>query len=152
MSAFSVRRFAALLFKSAPRTTLASLVLMGLVALTEGAGLLLLLPLLALAGVTGGAPTASGIWGKITPYVPHSLGGALLLYLAIVAARAALEYAESVAAIRVQVEVTKNLRERLYRALVRARWETIAPLRGARLAHVLTAELERVSLTTNQLL
>jgi ABC-type transport system involved in cytochrome bd biosynthesis fused ATPase/permease subunit len=50
------------------------------------------------------------------------------------------------------VEVTRNLRERLYRALVRARWETIAPLRGARLAHVLTAELERVSLTTNQLL
>ena len=59
MSAFSVRRFAALLFKSAPRTTLASLVLMGFVALTEGAGLLLLLPLLALAGVTGGAPTAA---------------------------------------------------------------------------------------------
>jgi ATP-binding cassette subfamily C protein len=152
MNAFSVRRFAGLLFKSAPRSTLASLVLMGLVALTEGAGLLLLLPLLALAGVTGGAPVAGGVWGKITPYVPHSLGGALLVYLVIVAARAALEYAESVAAIKVQVEVTRNLRERLYRALVRARWETIAPLRGARLAHVLTAELERVSLTTNQLL
>jgi hypothetical protein len=67
MNAFSVRRFAGLLFKSAPRSTLASLVLMGLVALTEGAGLLLLLPLLALAGVTGGAPVAGGVWGKITP-------------------------------------------------------------------------------------
>src|SRR4051812_35536014 len=125
---------------------------MGLVAITEGAGLLVLLPLLALAGVTGGAPAASGILGRLTPYVPHSLGGALLFYVAIVAARSALEYAESVASVRVQVEVTQNLRERLYRALVRARWETIAPLRGARLAHVLTAELERVSLTTNQLL
>ena len=141
-----------MLLHAAPRATVASLVLMGLVALTEGAGLLILLPLLALAGVTGGAPSAGGVWGKITPYVPHSLGGALLVYIAIVAARAVLEYAESVASIRVQVEVTRNLRERLYRALVRARWETIAPLRGARLAHVLTAELERVSLTTNQLL
>ena len=141
-----------MLLHAAPRATVASLVLMGLVALTEGAGLLVLLPLLALAGVTGGAPSAGGVWGKITPYVPHSLGGALLVYIAIVAARAVLEYAESVASIRVQVEVTRNLRERLYRALVRARWETIAPLRGARLAHVLTAELERVSLTTNQLL
>ena len=141
-----------MLLHAAPRATMASLVLMGLVALTEGAGLLVLLPLLALAGVTGGAPSAGGVWGKITPYVPHSLGGALLVYIAIVAARAVLEYAESVASIRVQVEVTRNLRERLYRALVRARWETIAPLRGARLAHVLTAELERVSLTTNQLL
>ena len=141
-----------MLLQAAPRATVASLVLMGLVALTEGAGLLVLLPLLALAGVTGGAPSAGGVWGKITPYVPHSLGGALLVYIAIVAARAVLEYAESVASIRVQVEVTRSLRERLYRALVRARWETIAPLRGARLAHVLTAELERVSLTTNQLL
>ena len=141
-----------MLLHAAPRATVASLVLMALVALTEGAGLLVLLPLLALAGVTGGAPSAGGVWGKITPYVPHSLGGALLVYIAIVAARAVLEYAESVASIRVQVEVTRNLRERLYRALVRARWETIAPLRGARLAHVLTAELERVSLTTNQLL
>jgi ATP-binding cassette, subfamily C, bacterial len=152
VSAFSIRRFASMLLQAAPRATLASLVLMALVALTEGAGLLLLLPLLALAGVTGGAPAMSGMWGKIAPYVPHSLGGALLLYLVVVTTRAVLEYAESVAAMRVQVEVTRNLRERLYRALVRARWETIAPLRGARLAHVLTAELERVSLTTNQLL
>ena len=91
MNAFSIRRFAAMLLRAAPRATVASLVLMGLVALTEGAGLLLLLPLLALAGVTGGVPVAGGIWGKITPYVPHSLGGALLVYLAIVAARAALE-------------------------------------------------------------
>ena len=141
-----------MLFQAAPRATLASMVLMGLVALTEGAGLLLLLPLLALAGVTTGAPEASGLWAGIAPFVPHSLGGALLVYVAIVAARSALEFAESVASMRVQVEVTRNLRERLYRALVRARWETIAPLRGARLAHVLTAELERVSLTTNQLL
>ena len=141
-----------MLLQAAPRATLASLVLMGLVALTEGAGLLLLLPLLALAGVTTGAPESSGIFSRIAPFVPHSLGGALLVYVAVVAARSALEFAESVASVRVQVEVTRKLRERLYRALVRARWETIAPLRGARLAHVLTAELERVSLTTNQLL
>ncbi|HKH92701.1 MAG TPA: ABC transporter transmembrane domain-containing protein, partial [Gemmatimonadaceae bacterium] len=152
MNAFSIRRFAAMLLSAAPRAMVASLVLMVLVALTEGAGLLLLLPLLALAGVTTGAPAADGMWAKLAPYVPHSLGGALLLYVSVVAARAALELAESVASVRVQVEVTRTLRERLYRALVRARWETVAPLRGARLAHVLTAELERVSLTTNQLL
>ena len=62
MSAFSVRRFASMLVQAAPRATIASLVLMALVALTEGAGLLLLLPLLALAGVTGGAPASSGMW------------------------------------------------------------------------------------------
>jgi ATP-binding cassette, subfamily C, bacterial len=149
---FSIRRFVSMLFQAAPRATVASLALMGLVAVTEGAGLLLLLPLLALAGVNTGAPESSGMWTRIAPFVPHSLAGALLLYVAVVGARSALEFAESVASVRVQVEVTRRLRERLYRALVRARWETVAPMRGARLAHVLTAELERVSLTTNQLL
>jgi ATP-binding cassette, subfamily C, bacterial len=152
VNTFSIRRFASMLVQAAPRATVASLVLMGLVALTEGAGLLLLLPLLALAGVNVGTAAAGGLWARIAPFVPHSLGAALLVYVAVISARSALEYAESMASVRVQVEVTRNLRERLYRALVRARWETIAPLRGARLAHVLTAELERVSLTTNQLL
>ena len=152
MNGLSIRRFASMLLRAAPRAAALSVVLMVLVALTEGAGLLLLVPLLVLAGVTTGVPATTGVWAKVAGVLPHSLGGALLLYVAIVAARSALELAESVATTAVQVEVTRSLRERLYRALVRARWETIAPLRGARLAHVLTNELERVSTTTNQLL
>ena len=41
MNTFSIRRFVSMLLQAAPRAMLASLVLMGLVALTEGAGLLL---------------------------------------------------------------------------------------------------------------
>jgi ATP-binding cassette, subfamily C, bacterial len=148
----SVRRFAALLARAAPRAVTASVFLIVLLAATEGAGILLLVPLLSLAGVTTGNPLAGGVWTRLAERLPHSLGMLLVLYVGIVAARAAVEMAESVAALRVQVEVTRHLRERLYRALVRARWEVVAPLRGARLAHVLTTELERVSLTVNQLL
>ena len=148
----SFRRFAAMLFRAAPRSVVASAVLMALVALTEGAGLLLLVPLLALAGVTAASPGDAGVWGRIAAFLPHTLGATLLLYVAVVSARALLELAESLASVRVQVEVTRSLRERLYRALVRARWEVVVPLRGAWLAHVFTAELEQISLTTNQLL
>ncbi|MEO8562077.1 MAG: ABC transporter ATP-binding protein/permease [bacterium] len=148
----SLRPFATLLLRAAPRAVVTSVALIVLLAVTEGAGILLLVPLLALAGVTTGAALAGGVWMRLVDRLPHSLGPLLALYVAIVAARAALELAESVAALRVQVEVTRYLRERLYRALVRARWEIVAPLRGARLAHVLTTELDRVSLTTNQLL
>jgi ATP-binding cassette subfamily C protein len=150
--ALSIRRFAAMLFRAAPRAVVASGSLMVLVALTEGAGLLLLIPLLALAGVTSAPLPSSGGWGWLAARLPHSLAATLLLYVAVVGARAALELAESLAAVRVQVEVTRTLRERLYRALVRARWEVVAPLRGSRLAQVFTSELEQVSLTTNQLL
>ena len=152
MSETSTRRFAQLLLRAAPRAVTASVILIVLLALTEGAGILLLVPLLTLAGVTTGNPLASGVWVRMAERLPHSLGMLLVLYVVIVAARAAVEMAESVAALRVQVEVTRYLRERMYRALVRARWEVVAPLRGARLAHVLTGELERVSLTINQLL
>jgi len=152
MTETSVRRFSQLLLRAAPRAVVASVALMALLAATEGAGILLLVPLLALAGVTTGTGLSGGVWARIAARLPHSLGALLLLYVLIVAVRAALEMAESVAALRVQVDVTRHLRERMYRALVRARWEVVAPLRGARLAHVLTGELERVSLTINQLL
>src|SRR5437764_724408 len=93
--ALSIRRFAAMLFRAAPRAPVISVVLMVLVALTEGMGLLLLVPLLALAGVTTGAPVpTSGMWGRIASHVPHSLGLALLVYVIVVAFRAALEFAE----------------------------------------------------------
>jgi len=151
--ALSIRRFAAMLFRAAPRATLVSIVLMVLVALTEGVGIFLLVPLLALAGVTTGtALPQSGTLGRLTAHLPHSLGLLLLVYVVVVGFRAALEFAETVASVTVQTEVTRSLRERLYRALIGARWETVAPLRGARLAHVFTTELERVSLTTHEML
>src|SRR5689334_15132616 len=98
--ALSVRRFAAMLFRAAPRATVVSIVLMVLVALTEGIGLLMLVPLLALAGVTTGvAAPQSGLLGHLTARLPHSLGLLLLVYVVVVAARAALEFAETVAAV-----------------------------------------------------
>ncbi len=99
----SIRRFAAILFRAAPRATLISIVLMVLVALTEGIGLLLLVPLLALAGVTTAAPApTSGLLGRVVAHLPHSLGLALLVYVAVVSARAALELAETVASVTVR--------------------------------------------------
>ena len=151
--ALSIRRFAAMLFRAAPRATVVSMVLMILVALTEGIGLLLLVPLLTLAGVSMGASLPqSGVLGRLAAFVPHSIGLALLLYVVVVTARAALEFAEAIASVTVQTEVTRSLRDRLYRGLIGARWETVAPLRGARLAHVFTTELEKVSLTTHEML
>src|SRR3954462_14369843 len=95
--ALSVRRFAVMLFRAAPRATVVSVVLMVLVALTEGIGLLLLVPLLALAGVTTGAPIpTTGTWGRIAAHMPHSLGLALLVYVMVVTFRAALEFTETV--------------------------------------------------------
>src|SRR3954452_24392372 len=114
----SIRRFAAMLFRAAPRATVVSVVLMVIVALTEGISLLLLVPLLALAGVnTGVSAPQSGIVGRVTALLPHSLGLLLLVYVVVVASRAALEFAETVASVTVQTEVTRSLREWLYRAL-----------------------------------
>jgi ATP-binding cassette subfamily C protein len=85
-------------------------------------------------------------------YLPHGLGALLLVYVGVVSLRAMLEVAEAHATARVESHGTLHLREELYRALVQTRWEVLARLRGARIAHVLTQELEHVSLATNQVL
>ena len=145
------RRFLALVRGVSPSALAASIALMVALGLTEGIGILCLLPLLHLVGVgssDGHVATSSPGW--LVDRLPHALAPLLVLYVALIAVRAVIEIAETHATSRVEADVTRALRERLYRALVRARWEVVAPLRGSRVSHVLTVELERVSMATWQ--
>lgn len=141
-----------LVVRIAPREAARSFALMVLLALTEGAGIVLLVPLLQAAGLAGAAPAATVPTGALMELLPRALGPLLAAYVAIVAARTMLEVAETRATLRTESVVAQSLRERLYSALARARWESVAPLRGAALGQTLTSELERVSLAMSQLL
>ncbi len=153
MKRSSLRIYIALLVRTVPRETARSLVLMFLLSVTEGVGLLFLVPLLALAGIVPGATAGSGGWfTRVAAYLPHSLAAVLAAYVAIVALRAVIEIAAAATSAEVEGGLTRALRERLYRALVEARWDVVVRLKGSHMAHVLTAELDRVALATNQLL
>jgi ATP-binding cassette subfamily C protein len=131
---------------------LLALLLMALVAVTEGMGLLLLVPFLQLVGVAGTGEVSigwlSGVLGGFRP----GLGLAIVAYLGLVTARALLVRQRDVVLSEIQLGFSDHLRTRLYRAIGGASWSFLARTRSARLTHVLTSDISRVGLGTHYLL
>lgn len=117
-------------------------------ALTEGIGLVLLVPLLGLL-----APDASG--GAIAQAFER-LGLApqieqlLLLFVGLVALRATLVYARGQLALRMEVALADGLRRRAWDALLHCDWRVLAGLRRAESASLLITEIDRTGVCINQ--
>ena len=78
-------------------------------ALTEGVGLVLLVPILGLLG-QGEQGWIAPLLGRIG--LPLALGPLLALFVALVLARAAINLARGLAAMRLEVSVVEALRRR----------------------------------------
>ena len=126
-------------------------------AIAEGAGLLLLVPLLGSLGLAVDEGPASGIatlavraFGALG--VTPSLAGVLLVFLLISMLHAALYRAHLLYNPTLEQHVTRQLRHRLYRAILAARWPFLAGRRASDLVHAVTIDMDRVSSATYQLL
>ncbi len=122
--------------------------LMLAVALTEGLGLLLLVPLLGLM-----APGAEG--GRIAIVFEQfglspQLNELLALFVALVALRAALVYARGQSALRMEIALADGLRRRAWDALLHCDWRELAGLRRADSASLLITEIDRSGICINQ--
>lgn len=126
-------------------------------SVTDGLGVLLLLPLLALAGVDVG----EGAVGRLSGTVSAALGvlGAhpgiatvLAVFVLVTAACALLQRWAALVTLGVAETFLLRLRQRLYQAIVRARWAELSRSRTSALHHALTTELERASGLTFDLL
>ena len=100
-------------------------------ALSEGVGLLMLVPMLSAlsagewaAGLPGWAAAASAALAQRL-----GLAGLLALFVALVAARAALNYRLALAQTRSQYAVVDDWRDRIYRALLAAGWRHLSAMR-----------------------
>lgn len=111
-------------------------------AVAQGAGLVLLVPLLGFLGV-----------GDAAPHLPVRVGleGAVALYLGIVLAAALLVRARALAAARLRLAFIDGLRERLHTALLALRWEHFLRLRGADVQQTLMMEVARAGMAMEQL-
>ena len=152
MAGGGVLRYLSDLWGYARVRLLLALLLMTLVAVTEGMGLLLLVPFLQLVGVAGTGEVSigwlSGVLGGFRP----GLGLAIVAYLGLVTARALLVRQRDVVLSEIQLGFSDHLRTRLYRAIGGASWSFLARTRSARLTHVLTSDISRVGLGTHYLL
>ena len=122
-------------------------------SLTEGVGLVLLLPLLAVAGMNFGGSSAASRLGVasqrllIGAGVPHWLWLPVVLgvFLATGALRSILRRSQSTMIYATATRAQLALSRRVYESVVRAQWGFLVRQRSGRLTHVLTEELRHVS-------
>ena len=126
-----------------------ALILTALGALTEGIGLLVLVPLLHLIGID----VQHGSVGKVARSIaatfgylglPLNLISVLVLYVALIAGDGWLRRWQTVTYCTLQVGFTAYLRKRLHGSVTRASWIQLARCRASDLTHAMMGQVERV--------
>ncbi|MFO1433617.1 MAG: ABC transporter ATP-binding protein [Candidatus Competibacteraceae bacterium] len=120
-----------------------------LVSITEGIGLLLLVPLLQLVGsnqentITGGATDMvrqAFVWFDLRLTLPV----VLCLYVGLVSGRAILVRWRTILLMEIRLGFVDHLRNRLYSAICRANWLFLVSRRNSDFTHVLTSDINRI--------
>ena len=145
----SLRAFVAALWRdhraAMSVVALASLALM----LTESVGLLMLVPMLRLVGVSLGDGASDRI-AQGMERVLHSVGvvpdltGVLTVVVVLVTGRAALQWLLASWDARLEAQVVGRLRERLFAAIVHVPWARFAGERPAALMHAIGPQVDDV--------
>lgn len=113
----------------------------------QGFGILMLVPLLAFVGLAG--ETSGGPVDAIAAFffdglgLPRSLPVILVLYVALVSARAVLTQRQSVLNTSLQLAFTRQLSHEVLEALVQARWRFISASRQSDFVQTLTHDVQR---------
>jgi ATP-binding cassette subfamily C protein len=131
-----------------PRRAVAALTCAMSLSVLEGAGLLLLIPLLQLVGLDANQGTMGRIGGGVGRVlagagVPLSLGVVLLMYVAVSALQSVLQRWHANLTVAVRQDVLTKVRTRTYRAIAGAEWAFFVRNRASMFTHVLTDEVDR---------
>jgi ATP-binding cassette, subfamily C, bacterial len=150
-------RFVGALLTVASWRVVLALSLMVCVGLTEGVGLLLLVPMLQIVGlnIPQGAvgQLAESIASIFTAAgVPPTLIAVLGLYVLVVCAQAFLHRRQTTLISSLEQGLVVYLRQRLYRAIANTDWLFFSRSQSSDFTHALTIELLRVGIAAYQLL
>jgi ATP-binding cassette, subfamily C, bacterial len=143
--------YLAAVWRFKPGQTLLAAGLMLLRSLSEGFGLVLILPLLALLGF-GGTGGSGRVLGGGDSYLPAfaqdwlsslTLTGVLLLFLLAMLVRAAIGFVQQQVSARLQGEFLYHVRVRAHRASLAAAWPHLALQDASRINHSLSVHAEQ---------
>lgn len=117
----------------------------------EGAGMMLLLPLLTLAGVFGRKGDDSFVVGDALASLGFkwSIEAALVLFVILIALQSWLVLLRDRESRALQLRFSDSLRQRLYAAIAGARWSFLAERHSGELLNVLTTEVQRIGAGTH---
>lgn len=152
----TARIFFAQLVRTTRWRLVGAVALMVAFSLTEGFGILLLLPTLQAAGLNLAGQGQAGRYTRLISRafgalgIHPSLAALLVIFVFLIAARAALGRFQSVAIYAVEQEFELDLRVRLYRAVANASWLHVCRSRASDFTHVLTDEVGRSGLAAAQ--
>ena len=141
------------LFLIAKRRVIFSLFLMVFLGLTEGMGLLILIPLLTKVGLH----TQEGTVGKLSQFVmsflssfgiPLTLISILCIYVFIVGMNALLVCFQTISNNYLETNYTHSLREKLYKAVSNSSWMFISQNRSSNFIQIITSEIDRIGIGT----
>lgn len=118
--------------------------------LSEGAGLLMLVPLMEAVGLDVQRGELQGVAQFLSSLLAAvglslSLATALILYVLIVALIALLSLAQTIVNLDLSHRFVATLRRRLYGAILNTSWLFFSRGRASDFTHLLTTELERVA-------
>lgn len=154
----SLRSFVETVAQTARWRLVVALALLLAMPLTEGAGIALLFPILAIAGVNLGPASNAGKYARLVAHflqragISPTLLPLLTIFVAILGLRSLLMSAQNLAIFSVCMATESALRDRLYRAIVDADWLFVVRRRASEFVHALTGELQRVTLAENRLM
>lgn len=116
-------------------------------AASEGVGLVMLVPILAIAvgGPTGGVGRVLADCG-----VPLRLDVLLAGFVALIALRTMIAYRRAIAATRFEALVVDSLRLRAWTALLHCDWRVLGGMRRAQTASLLLSRIDRAGFFVNQ--
>lgn len=151
--------FIADVYRFRPHLTIYTAVLMSVLSVTEGIGLVMLVPLIGFVGAGNDTGPQGGqrlhdmlnaLFGffGVSPTLEHVLG--IFLILAIV--RPTLNYHTSMCSARLENGYLNHIRTRLYAALSHADWTHLLDLRQSHTSHRLTLQAEQVGYAVGYLL
>jgi ATP-binding cassette subfamily C protein len=154
---YSVRNYAQTLVRTLSWRVALALALVLLASATQGAQVLLLVPLMQVVGLDvqqGSVGWLAESVARAFEFVgmPLTLPSVLGTFVVFTAVLAFLTRTQSVYNFKLQQDFVATLRRRLYRAIANADWLTFSRIRSSDFTHALTNELERVGAATASLL
>lgn len=143
-----MRRLVVEIVKASPRRAVLSMVLTLGTSLSEGIGLLLLMPLLELVGAhqLNTLPNVTGwfVWFLGLLGAEATLGSVLALYVVTTLGRTLLARWQSALSTSLREEYTSRMRTRVYDAIRAAEWRYLVTKRQSDLANVLAGEVSHL--------
>ncbi|MBI5680858.1 MAG: ABC transporter ATP-binding protein [Methanobacterium sp.] len=153
----TIKKYLDSLIHVIPKNITLTLILMVFISLTEGIGLILLVPLLQLVGLDvqyGALNQIENFLFQLFAYfgIKPTLISVLTLFVVIMGLNAFIYRLQSIQIANIEYEYGSYLRNQLYSAITNSKWLFFSKNRSSDFAHALTNEIDRIGMGTYELL